>query len=93
MLKLAKPLKYSRRIQRINLPKKNERYKKGEMAMVIGFGDIDEKGTMVKKLRAVEVPILKLNKCKKLLIIFMPDTLCAGYDFGMKDACFVRPLH
>lgn len=87
LLRLAKPLKFSSTIKSIPLPKANEKYKEGANAFITGFGHLRQGTDMSKKLQGVEIPILKLAECKKLVTPYVTNTFCALSKKGKKDSC------
>lgn len=56
---------------------------------VTGFGSTTSGGTASEMLRAVELPIVSLDVCRKIYgkEIIPSTVLCAGYREGGKDSC------
>lgn len=91
VIKLKGKLAFSDRIQPVNLPDENFPLPEpGTFTIVSGFGQFNkEKKTMSSHLRAVEVPIISREKCKRQYREYLVNEsmLCATYTQGGKDAC------
>lgn len=90
LLELKKPLTLSDKIQPIPLANVNDKIPDGTMCLVSGWGDTNRQNQALKRLRAVEVPIVNQQECNKNLAEFGGVTsrmLCAGHRKGGKDSC------
>lgn len=62
----------------------------GKMAVVTGWGRVNETGNISPILRQVDVPIytnLECHKTKYGAAAITENMMCAGYDEGQLDAC------
>ena len=62
----------------------------GKMAVVTGWGRVNETGNISPILRHVDVPIytnLECHKTKYGAAAITENMMCAGYDEGQLDAC------
>jgi len=90
IVKLSRPIKFSRTIQPACLPTQNETLPDGTNGIVAGWGKIRETGSATEMLNQVVVPTISSQKCIESYKYqtIMPDVmLCAGYDQGQKDSC------
>ena len=91
VLTLASKIKFSHEMKPIALPRTiNKRYDDGEMALVSGWGALEEtEQTTPEYLSAAYVPIINQPKCQ---ILYPSDKItarmiCAGYVEGGIDSC------
>ncbi|XP_055594398.1 trypsin 3A1-like [Uranotaenia lowii] len=90
LLELDKPLRYGPTIQPACLPDGNTLDFAGSLAIVAGWGRVEEQRPPSKTLRSVVVPIWTQQQClesgygnKKIT----DNMMCAGFHDGKKDAC------
>ncbi|XP_054709106.1 trypsin-1-like [Uloborus diversus] len=58
------------------------------MATVTGWGTTSQGGSLSETLRAVDVPIMTDDECRKAYEDMIEDSMiCAGYEEGGKDSC------
>lgn len=81
-------MRFSSNVRKIDLPKKNEKFDGNEKAFITGFGATAEDGEMISHLRGVYLPTLPNTECEKTEL-YVPDTICAGFKEGKRDACQV----
>ncbi|CRK89648.1 CLUMA_CG003381, isoform A [Clunio marinus] len=88
LLKLNSKLKYSEKIQSINLPHENESVEDGAECTVTGWGSIGNE-VYPDNLHAVHVYKINYSKCEDVYGQFLltKRMLCAGVPDGYKDAC------
>lgn len=91
LLKLKKPLKFSKQVQPICLPPAKHSWSEKQSYLVTGWGAFGANKDFPDRLRQVIVPHFNNKKCGK-----QPNygggaihdkVICAGYDKGGKDAC------
>jgi trypsin len=76
----------------IKLPdKKNQKLVDGDMTLVSGWGFTKNELESNEVLRAVEVPVVNIKKCKKAYAReankITAQMFCAGFDEGGRDSC------
>lgn len=90
LLKLSAPIdfsQYKNAIAPICLPPADVSFEK-KIGIVTGWGVIKFGGTQSTVLRAVKVPIMNNENCKKSYGSYVTENMiCAGYAQGGKDAC------
>lgn len=90
LMKLSKPVKYSKYILPICLPKTDVQIPKpGTVCYVTGWGDTEETGSRMT-LRQVDLKIISTDVCTSEDVYgnwVSPNMFCAGYSEGGKDAC------
>ncbi|KAK9694490.1 Trypsin [Popillia japonica] len=88
---LASALTFGSGVATIPLPAQNEYVAEGSLAVVTGWGNLQEGGSAPIQLQVVGVPIVSNARCAALYSVLGWDVsdnmLCAGYDEGGKDAC------
>ncbi|XP_055012307.1 serine protease 27-like, partial [Boleophthalmus pectinirostris] len=89
LLELDSPVTFSQYIQPVCLAARGSSVHSGVSAWVAGWGFTSENNfTFPAALREVSLPIIGDNQCECAIPFFLPpDTLCAGYSEGGKDAC------
>ncbi|XP_023029381.1 trypsin-7-like [Leptinotarsa decemlineata] len=90
IIRLEKPLSFSKTIQPVKLPKNNECPLAGMKGFVSGWGSISSVYTYIPDtLRAVELPILPQQWCQASYrhVQITPRMFCAGYREGGRDSC------
>jgi len=86
VVKLARPISFSKTIQPICLPCQTERIPDGTMLVVAGWGQRTYGGNYSEELRRVVVPIVGEESCQQNYAgLNATSTLCAG-EAG-KDSC------
>lgn len=81
--KLASTLEFSEKIQPIQLPTAGDQTKDGEIMIVSGWGVTKSAAEDDGHLRAVEVPIVNKEVCKKAYPLMVTENMiCAGYNQG-----------
>lgn len=91
LLKLRKPIEYSKTIRPICLPSENVD-PAGKVATVIGWGRTSEGGALPAVIQKVDVPILTSSECRNMKYKSSRITgnmLCAGGKARGKDSCQV----
>lgn len=66
------------------------------MAIVTGWGRVEEKKPTSNTLRKVAVPIMSMEECSKAgysTSKITDNMMCAGYPQGERDACQVSRIH
>ncbi|XP_063705416.1 trypsin-1 [Culicoides brevitarsis] len=89
LLKLRKPITFSRSIRPICLPKEYSEYA-GNTGIVAGWGRTSEGGSLPAEIQKVEVPILSNQECKSMKYKasrITSNMLCAGGKTSNKDSC------
>lgn len=96
---LKNPLKFTKKIQPIKLPKSDADLKEGTEVTVSGWGVTEHSSWASEKLKSVVVEIIDRKECKKLMNSFQfgntnwavdSNMLCAGIPmYGGKDSCQV----
>uniref|UniRef100_A0A3B3X2D2 Peptidase S1 domain-containing protein n=1 Tax=Poecilia mexicana TaxID=48701 RepID=A0A3B3X2D2_9TELE len=89
LLRLSKPVKFTKYIQPICLPSETSDFHDGDKAWVTGFG-VTATGSSSNKLKEVDVPIVGRKRCTcyyKRSALITDNMICAGYFRGGKDAC------
>lgn len=65
--------------------------KDGSLVTISGFGRVSEGGPASNHLKAVSVPVVPLEECKKVYNAFgvdvTEDSFCGGYKSGRRDSC------
>ncbi|XP_063228217.1 trypsin-2-like isoform X4 [Bacillus rossius redtenbacheri] len=93
LLKVKEPFVYSTRIQPILLPEADSDVACGTLATVAGWGnsELQEGDAARDRLRQVSVPVVSEAECRAVYgEDFVTDNmLCAGCEWGGKDACLV----
>ncbi|XP_006872045.1 PREDICTED: prostasin [Chrysochloris asiatica] len=98
LLRLNKPVNFSRSIRPICLPAANTSFPNGFHCSVTGWGHVAPSVSLQapKPLQQLEVPLISRETCNCLYNInakpeephfIQQDMLCAGYVQGGKDAC------
>ncbi|XP_043373248.1 prostasin isoform X1 [Dermochelys coriacea] len=98
LVKLKKPVSYTRRIRPICLPSASVSFPSGMTCTVTGWGNVLTSVSLPspKTLQQLEVPLIGLETCRCLYKItanpedphvIQDDMMCAGYAEGKKDAC------
>lgn len=86
-------LHFGKNVQKVILPKRNEKLTAGAKAYVAGFGQTGEGQHQPRKLKGVDVTIFNMGKCKEMMEPYVPKTLCAGNIKGGKGFCIVSGIH
>ncbi|KAL1117168.1 hypothetical protein AAG570_004495 [Ranatra chinensis] len=94
LIRLSRPVTFSRDIQPICLPKTTEirtANLEGDSPFVAGWGSVGYKEPSSNALLEVQVPITDNESCKRKYAqkkgVIIDQQLCAGYEDGGKDAC------
>lgn len=88
ILILKDPLVFNDMVSSIPLAKQEP--KSGSIAIVTGYGFIQENGPLSEQLQKIDIPIVERKKCNSLYHgIITKYMLCAGYLEGFKDSCNV----
>uniref|UniRef100_W8CCS2 Trypsin-3 n=1 Tax=Ceratitis capitata TaxID=7213 RepID=W8CCS2_CERCA len=88
LVRLATPLKFTRKIQPIALPAVGESVLDTDVALVAGWGYKTPYGPGSYVLQYARVPIINQAECNKQLEGSVTDRMiCAGYAEGGIDAC------
>lgn len=89
IIELKYPLKFTEKIQPIQLPDHNESIDDATMMTVSGWGFSRDIWSMSKKLQFVEIPIVNHDKCTEILSFIYKWQICAGYlkDEG-RNGCY-----
>ncbi|CAG0915636.1 unnamed protein product [Notodromas monacha] len=91
LIRLRKPLTWSKSVQPICLSNNSEHYVPGRRAVVTGWGRTSETSRYTPSiLQNVEVPVVTNDLCRVQLAEYLPifsTQLCAGYPGGELDAC------
>jgi transmembrane serine protease 3 len=93
VVKLSKPIKFTKTIQPACLPAKGEIVPDTAQGTVAGWGHTQEGAYDTSKiLMQVGVPVVSSDKCinnyrQIYMTISKREMLCAGYSAGGKDAC------
>uniref|UniRef100_A0A3B5LGX2 Peptidase S1 domain-containing protein n=1 Tax=Xiphophorus couchianus TaxID=32473 RepID=A0A3B5LGX2_9TELE len=89
LLRLSKPVKFTKYIQPICLASETSDIHDGKKAWVTGFG-VTATGSSSNKLKEVDVPIIGRKRCRcyyKQSASITDNMICAGYFDGRKDSC------
>ncbi|XP_032438580.1 serine protease 27-like [Xiphophorus hellerii] len=89
LLRLSKPVKFTKYIQPICLASETSDIHDGKKAWVTGFG-VTATGSSSNKLKEVDVPIIGRKRCRcyyKQTASITDNMICAGYFDGRKDSC------
>ncbi|XP_023287914.1 trypsin-1-like [Orussus abietinus] len=89
LLKIAEDLKFSGPLRPVCLPERGKTFS-GEMAIVTGWGALEEGGVGSSTLQEVTVPILSNAECRATKYParrITDNMLCAGFTEGSKDSC------
>ncbi|KAG8513569.1 LOW QUALITY PROTEIN: Polyserase-2, partial [Galemys pyrenaicus] len=98
LLRLSKPVNFSRYIRPVCLPAANASFPNGLMCTVTGWGHVAPSVSLQapKPLQQLQVPLISRETCNCLYNInakpeehhtIQQDMVCAGYVNGGKDAC------
>ncbi|KAI5764111.1 PRSS8 [Gulo gulo luscus] len=98
LLRLNRPVTFSRHIRPICLPAANASFPNGLQCTVTGWGHVAPSVSLLapRQLQQLEVPLISRETCKCLYNIgakpeephsIQQDMVCAGYVKGGKDAC------
>jgi trypsin len=90
VMKLAKVAEFPKNVNFIKLPNENDKIVDGEETFVSGWGATLNNNEDSEYLRAVEVPLISLERCRKSFEYAFTLTdrmLCAGFPEGKKDSC------
>ncbi|KAK2583259.1 hypothetical protein KPH14_009272 [Odynerus spinipes] len=89
LIKLKGVVKFDDAIRPVCLPEQGKTYS-GSLAIVTGWGSVEEAGPVSTTLREVTVPILTNKECRATKYPsrrITDNMLCAGYTGGSKDSC------
>ncbi|XP_057374914.1 trypsin-7-like [Daphnia carinata] len=89
VLQFDDPIPFSRSIGPVCLPQSDIEYA-GKVAVVTGWGRVNETGNISPILAQVAVPIYTNADCQKTKYgaqAITENMMCAGYDHGELDAC------
>ncbi|XP_074661291.1 chymotrypsinogen A-like [Tubulanus polymorphus] len=88
LIKLDRPVKFTKHVQRICLPDKSQQFE-GQICTVAGWGVQNMMSTQTSRYQMeVNLPLLQPNQCQEKIFNFFNDTqMCAGFQHGMQDAC------
>lgn len=92
VLELAEAFEFNNKIRPIELASDNDELVPGTVAVVSGWGLLNEDGELSSQLQAVDVPIINLRTCKRYYEDFTDSMFCAGYKEGGRDSCQVNFL-
>jgi secreted trypsin-like serine protease len=90
IIKLSRPIKFSRTIQPACLPSPNEKIADGTSGTVAGWGTLQEGGRTPDTLQQVSIPTISYQKCASQYgssRINEQTQFCGGFDQGGKDSC------
>ncbi|XP_047114566.1 trypsin-1-like [Schistocerca piceifrons] len=88
LLRLRKPVNFSKRIRPVCLPPKGGGDPAGRTGTVVGWGRTAEDGALASVVQEAQVPILSLQQCRASRYPagrITDNMLCAGQ--GSKDSC------
>nr|CAD7394583.1 unnamed protein product [Timema cristinae] len=90
VLELDSPVDLGSTIRTACIPQKESENYTGSVAIVAGWGRVDEKKPTSSTLRKVSVPVMSKTECLKAgypKSRITENMICAGYSEGKKDAC------
>lgn len=90
VLELCEPVKFNHRVKTIGLAPttlRESKFSENPNATVAGWGTTTEGGRLSRFLKAVKVPLLSNEQCKKSYFWVDPGHICAGFYKGGKDSC------
>jgi len=91
LLKLSKPLKFSKYVQPICLPESGYEFEENQPFVSVGWGTQSEGGMGSYWLRQVVVPLISDEVCSQRdyygSALTKGKEFCAGYPKGKKDSC------
>lgn len=96
-LQLSRKAQLNDKVQTIRLPRTNDKIKEKQKCRVAGWGCNKRGGKVVDVLQVAEVPIVKLEMCKKqwkkTKFDLPANVTCAGGpNKGFCQVCFLRSL-
>jgi len=87
LIKLDRPVKYSKHAQKICLPKATDDFT-GTVCTVAGWGSMNPYYVDFPQiLQEVNVPMMSHMACSKKVYPFYTSNVCAGFSYGTQDAC------
>ncbi|CAL8122492.1 unnamed protein product [Orchesella dallaii] len=89
ILKLKKPLKLTDRVAPLSIPP--EKFVVKGNGTVTGWGRKELNGTIINRMRKVDIPFLELKSCKKLfkwVVHVNDDMVCTGTEEGNVTPCY-----
>lgn len=89
VVELEKPLVFSKSVQPIQLPKKGDELKTGDVVTVTGYG-VTRKEGFKNILQMITVPVIEKKVCNQYYEGHIKEyMICAGFKEGGIDACQV----
>lgn len=87
--KHGKGIQFNDYVQPACLPTRKTRYRSGTKCIVSGWGNTDGKYSYPEILKAAEVPVISIRKCRSFYgrRRITPGMMCAGYKQGGIDTC------
>ncbi|CAH2092295.1 unnamed protein product [Euphydryas editha] len=76
-----------RNTRAVALPNASRTISPGINLLITGWGDITEGGQRSRNLKAVQIPTISNNECRKTYSKLTPQQFCAAVPEGGKDAC------
>jgi len=90
VLELCRPVDFNHRVQPIGIAPsslKEGKFSENPNATVAGWGTTTEGGRQSRYLRAVRVPLVSNEQCKRSYGFIKDGHICAGFYAGGKDSC------
>ncbi|XP_006807457.2 granzyme A-like [Neolamprologus brichardi] len=87
LLKLSTPVRPSKTIQFIRLPRREMTLNENEKCRVAGWGKINTRGNVVDDLRVVDVSVISPQVCRERWGGLPPNIICAGGYNTTKGFC------